>query len=132
MGYCVYQKSTKFFIENRFHEKALLKIKELFGTGPYKGRFSWLRNDNFDKIQFFDEILEAWRWTPTFDIYGNIIDLCFNGEKLGDDFKMFEVIAKYVKDGSYIEMCGEDGYVWRWVFKDRQVKELKGKVVFEE
>ena len=29
---------------------------------------------------------------------------------------MFNCIATFVEDGSYIEMVGEDGDLWRWVF----------------
>lgn len=59
---------------------------------------------------------------------GNITELEFIGEKLGDDFKMFQSIAAYVQDGSYIWMIGEDGVQWRWVFRAGICKEVKAKV----
>lgn len=59
---------------------------------------------------------------------GNITELEFIGEKLGNDFKMFQSIAAYVQDGSYIWMIGEDGVQWRWVFRAGICKEVKAKV----
>ena len=59
---------------------------------------------------------------------GNITELEFIGEKLGNDFKMFQSIAAYVQDGSYIWMIGEDGFQWRWVLRAGICKEVKAKV----
>lgn len=59
---------------------------------------------------------------------GNITELEFIGEKLGDDFKIFQSIAPYVQDGSYIWMIGEDGDQWRWVFQAGVCKEVKAVV----
>ncbi len=59
---------------------------------------------------------------------GNITELKFKGEKLGDDLEMFRSIAPYVQDGSYIWMMGEDGSQWRWVFQSGVCKEITAKV----
>ena len=37
-------------------------------------------------------------------------------------------IAPYVEAGSYIEMYGEDGDKWRYVFDGKTVKEVYPKV----
>lgn len=62
------------------------------------------------------------------DSDGNITELEFIGEKLGNDFKVFQSIAHYVQDGSYIWMVGEDGSQWRWVFQSGVCREVKPKV----
>lgn len=62
------------------------------------------------------------------DQEGNITELKFIGEKLCDDFEMFQSIAVYVQDGSYIWMIGEDGAQWRWVFQSGVCREVKAKV----
>ena len=62
------------------------------------------------------------------DTDGNITELTFIGEKLGNDFEMFQWIAPYVQDGSYIWMIGEDGDQWRWVFRSGVCKEIEAKV----
>jgi len=62
------------------------------------------------------------------DTDGNITELTFIGEKLGNDFEMFQLIAPYVQDSSYIWMMGEDGSQWRWVFQSGVCKEITAKV----
>ena len=63
---------------------------------------------------------------------GNITELKFKGEKLGDDLEMFRSIAPYVQDGSYIWMMGEDGSQWRWVFQSGVCKEITAKVEWQD
>ena len=55
----------------------------------------------------------------------------FLGEKLGDDEVLFEAIAPFMNDG-FIEMQGEDGHHWRWVFKDGKLHDVPGRVVFDD
>jgi hypothetical protein len=43
--------------------------------------------------------------------------MTFVGEKLTNDFEMFEAIASFVEKGSYIQMAGEDFLIWRWYFR---------------
>lgn len=66
------------------------------------------------------------------DLAGNITELTFKGDKLGDDFEMFRSIAPYVQDGSYIWMMGEDGSQWRWVFQSGVCREVNAKVEWPE
>ena len=63
-----------------------------------------------------------------FDDDGNIVDISFYGEKLGDDLKVFQKIAPYVRAGSFLEMEGEDNEMWRWVFQNGKCREVKAKV----
>ena len=67
-----------------------------------------------------------------FDDDGNITEIDFTGDKLDDDLKMFQKIAPYVRDGSVIEMEGEDGAQWKWVFQDGKCKQKKAKLVWED
>jgi sugar O-acyltransferase (sialic acid O-acetyltransferase NeuD family) len=53
-------------------------------------------------------------------------------EKLGDDFIIFQSIAKFVQDGTYIEMVGEDGDKWRWLFKNGICKEIYPIITWED
>jgi len=73
-------------------------------------------------------MLSEWRWEALIDDDGNIIDLTFFGEKYGDDLIMLNAIAPWVKPGSYIEMSGEDGSMWRWAFDGSQCKEVYPKI----
>ena len=66
------------------------------------------------------------------DLDGSITELTFKGEKLSDDLEMFQSIAPYVQDGSYIWMIGEDGSQWRWVFQSGVCREVNAKVEWPE
>lgn len=51
-----------------------------------------------------------------FDTQGNINLVWFRAEKLHDQRAMLNDIAPFVREGSYIEMQGEDFKRWRWEF----------------
>jgi len=77
--------------------------------------------------------LENYGYTAELDDDGNIIRLDFNRDKIAyDEDTMFQAIAPYVEDGSFIEMAGEDGDRWRWVFKDGKCKEVRAKVTWSD
>ncbi len=61
---------------------------------------------------------------------GNIVDVGFLGEKLEDDFMWFQSIAPYVRDGSCIEMTGEEGERWRWVFENGKCEEVHAHITW--
>lgn len=67
-----------------------------------------------------------------FDEDGNITDIDFVGDKLAGDKAMFQKIAPFVRDDSFIEMEGEDGACWKWVFKNGKCKEVRARLVWEE
>ena len=59
---------------------------------------------------------------------GDIVEIEYDGCKLGNDFEMFQKIAPFVRNGSYLEMLGEDGTLWRWIFKRGKCKEILPKI----
>ena len=63
---------------------------------------------------------------------GDIIGIEFQGGTLRDDFEMFQKIAPFVRDGSFLEMTGEDGALWRWVFKDGECQEINAVVTWPD
>jgi hypothetical protein len=60
--------------------------------------------------------LAAFRWRPTIARDGDIAGVEFMGSGADQSDLLFESIAPAVTAGSFIEMTGEDGAVWRWVF----------------
>ncbi len=136
MGYGMTQVSARFHIKKENHTKALEAIKSMAGketcdiSSHYPAHFSWVRS-NFVSSSCLEEALNCWRWDPDLDSDGNIIDLNFNGEKYGDDNSLFKTIAPFVEDGSEIEMRGEDGGYWKWMFDGNTCKEVQGKVVYK-
>lgn len=127
MGYCMKQRSSKFYVLDE--EAALEAIKRLAGKETIKpGHFSWVDTWEFITADTFEEAMDAWRWK----VESSYKAIFFEGEKLGDDLLLFSTIAPYVEAGSYIEMQGEDGAIWRWIFDGKTCREVTAKIVFEE
>ena len=127
MGYCMKQRNSNFYVVDE--EAALEAIKGLAGKetmGPE--HFSWVDTREFLYADTFEEAMNAWRWETDSD-WKYIL---FTGEKLGDDNLLFDAIAPYVEAGSYIEMLGEDGQIWRWIFDGKTCREVTAKIIFEE
>jgi hypothetical protein len=62
--------------------------------------------------------LEAWTYKPRIDITtGDICNLEFTGEKIGCEDRLWEQIAPWVTDESFINCTGEDGEMWRWYWR---------------
>ena len=75
----------------------------------------------FAEKEHADEIVERFEdecFVFESDYAGNLVEVEFTGEKLWDQFEAFCEIAPFVKPGSYIQMIGEDGCIWRWYFKN--------------
>lgn len=132
MGYCISQEETNFFISAKDKDAALASVKSLnpadyadpeFPDHP----FSWVNTATYKAAQTLEEALEEWRWLPSVDAEGNIVNVQFTGEKYGDEKVIFSAIAPYVKSGSSIAMCGEDGDKWRWRFEDGKLRLEAGK-----
>lgn len=144
MGYYMEQTRSKFFISKENQEPALHALKllgnktELMSGGSYQGGrkvenwFSWVDMEDFLSSASLSEAMSTWSWEAELNDDGDIFDIQFDGEKIGQEELMFEAIAPYVEDGSYIQMLGEDGSQWRWIFKDGKVKEVFAKISFEE
>lgn len=117
--------------------KALADNKEKMSGGSYaygakkESWYSWVDTSDFVDAGNVEKALKSWRWHPEFDTDGNVVSIEFWGEKLGDDKVLFEAIAPWVKSGSYIEMQGEDGTMWRWCFDDGKFHEKTAKVSWE-
>lgn len=129
------QMEANFFIPFENKEAALQAIKNLEGGetityGSGKPHFSWVDTEDFVNADTLKDALREWRWSVEEDGEGNIYDIYFEGEKLGDDNILFEAIAPYVKSGSFIQMCGEDGTIWRWVFENSKCEEKYAELVF--
>lgn len=79
------------------------------------------------KIQEIKSMLKA-----TQDDKEYIIGITFDGNKHdGTEEEMFNVIASFVKAGSYIEMQGEEGKRWRWMFDGETCKEKPGEIIWD-
>ena len=140
MGYFMSQMQAKFKIKKENQEKALAAIKTLMnktdlmsgGGTERKWFFSWVDTDRVKNANNLISALRAWRWDAECDDNGDIVDIRFVGENLGDDEQMLNAIAPFVEEGSYIQMIGEDNSIWQWLFKNGTCVEVPGHLVFKK
>lgn len=125
MSYGMHQADGLFVIKAENKEAALSAVKLITFTDY--SRLCW---DRFANARTLEGALNVWRWAPDVDENDNIIDIYFEGYDLGDEDLLFNALAPYVEDG-FIEMVGEDGDRWRWVFKNGACMEKEPKLVWE-
>lgn len=143
MGYYINQESANFTILKENFSRCLEAIKGLmsqtdkmtggsFSGGKQTDRwFSWVNTDSVLSAQTLVDALDAWRWDAKLDNDENIYHIFFRGEKAGSDDNLMKAIAPFVKCGSYIQMRGEEGEVWRWFFKGGKMYHQEAKLVWE-
>lgn len=142
MGYCMSQQNADFFIAAEDKDKALAALKKLgdntdnmrggswSGGGKQQSWYSWVDMEFVNRYDL-ESAVRDWRWDLYCDDDGNVVEIMFEGEKLGQDEILFEALAPWVKSGSYIEMHGEDGSLWRWCFDDGKFKEKAANISWE-
>ena len=131
MGYCMDQRDSDFRITKKNKEKALEVVREsLINNWPPKFGYSWIDLQDIEQAETLEELFHACRWYVEKDKDDNINRIIFCGEKLGDDLLVFNCFAPFVEDGSYIEMVGEDGELWRWVFDGEKCTEETPQIVW--
>jgi hypothetical protein len=80
-----------------------------------------------------EDLLERYGWDTTHDAEGNIIDLFFSGDKYGSlEDELLPLLAPFIEPDSYLIMEGEDGAIWRWLFRDSAVVQQEGFIVFDD
>ena len=120
MGYHMEQEDCAFFMEAADAPKAAQAMRDLDLEGK-----EYLPTDSLG------DILDKWSWELDIAESGNVRDIQFMGEKSRNELTMFNVIAPFVKAGSYIEMLGEDGTRWRYVFDGAICKEVYARISWE-
>lgn len=136
MGYDISQRLTQFMIRKEHHQAALIAIKTLANLLPRNEtsrefHFAFVDTDEFVAATTLESALRAWRWEAEFSPEdGSIINLIFLREKLGSEDTLFAVLAPYVEAGCYIEIRGEDGDFWRWVFDGENVYKVRRRTRF--
>lgn len=143
MGYCMDLRDFDFVIPADRAGDALAAVQALDPVtrgagGTWSGGrkteswFSWVTTSEYKNATDIGEAFDAWRWELRQDSNGDWSLVGFNGEKLGDDAILFEAVAPFVKSGSFVEMQGEDGARWRWVFDGKTCKEKEGRISWED
>ena len=132
MTYCMQQRGQQFSIKPSAKEAALNAIKT---SAENRARRADATHEDrsfaeaVSKLQIFEDGLVAWNWQLMDSGDGTSWLECL-GDALRDDRLLFDDIAPFVEAGSFIEMSGEDGTLWRWYFDGKQCEEQLGHVVF--
>lgn len=140
MGYCIEMVGSNFSIKKEHFEEALKSLKSVFVSenmtsknyinGREYPHFRWVHTNTILSSTTLEEALKGIRYTSTFDSNGNICDVEFIGEKYGDEKIFFTALAPYVEPDSYLCFEGEDGEVWKWIFRNGEIEHRKwGDVV---
>ena len=133
MGYYIDITGSDFRIDAENKSDALEAIFELMGDPTVDRRggnrhhrhFSWLNNATPGEWIALEDAMEDWRFPVVTDEDGNVIGIQFTGQKIGQENLLFERIAPYVENGSYIQFTGEDNHVWRIEFSEDDIEETK-------
>jgi hypothetical protein len=127
--------NQQFFISKEHITACLDAVMK--SSGDYETPTKAAKNiKHFEFLPPLQKLLELTEATYGFDFVpdedGNITKVDFNWEKLRNAKALWDAIAPYVKEGSLIEMKGEDGAIWRYVFKSLTCKKVYPKIVWEE
>ena len=79
-----------------------------------------------------EDALSELDWETSTDDCGNIVEMCFSGEKLHDEDEWLDTIAPHVDKGSQLMMRGEDGCSWCWYFDGENCTTYLGEVIFPD
>lgn len=130
MGYYMEQVDSKFSMTLENEDKAFKALRDHLKDVQAKNRsLGWICLSDAIRHKAFHYLMSECRWDTEENVEGEIVDIQFNGEKLsGDELEIFEVIAPYVDEGSFIEMHGENNDMWRWVFEGGKCKEIHPEI----
>jgi len=127
MGYNVELACARFRIANENFDAVLSIMRNM---GEKDEGYWYVNNKELARAQTIRDAFLAWRYRVDFDKDG-ICSISFDGDKLGEDDALFNAISPYVENGSFIEMHGDDGYLWRWVFHNGECKEIRPTITWD-
>lgn len=115
----------EFTIRQEYKQEALQDLKKFMEESDHTPRdksFSWLNGVDHTEWNTLEEALQDWRFKPVTDEEGNITELQFIGQKIGDEDQMFEVIKQYVDEESYLQFSYDTGNTETYTFRNGQVE----------
>jgi hypothetical protein len=141
MGYYISTPNSIFSIRNADLPKFFRLVDDLMSDqsvdkngsgGSYSGGkkniswFSWVNTD-LVRLRISERdivgVFEQWGYelrnmSTHDDITTYDLDIRNGNAKIGDEEKFFAAIAPVVDDGSFIDVRGEDGIEWRWMWEN--------------
>ena len=121
------QKNVDFVMNGEKLPEALKAVKALASTEK-ANEYKWVGAEAVLKAETMEEALEEWSWGLEFNEDGNVESIRFDGEKSGDELELFKAIAPFVEVDSFIEMQGENGYLWRYRFDGKTCREIEPEI----
>jgi hypothetical protein len=134
MGCDMSQSDSSFRIKQENFDKCLEAIKAL---DPNKedtigDSFAYVNTKEYKEAKTLGLALAAWRWQVQYEEKdGDIIDIYFDCEKLGNDIILFHAIAPFVEKDSFIQMNGEEGDMWRWCFDGKICYQVRPTITWD-
>lgn len=122
MGYCVSVVEHDFKIKYENIDKI---VKEINKYSLASGKQRWLDSDNI--VDIFGDLSYTLEFKKDFYCITG-----FNGKKLGDEFGIFNLIATYVEEGSYITYRSENEHTFSYVIHRGKCKEFGVETYCEE
>lgn len=107
MSYNMKQHDTQFFLDKSKLEAARYALRNAAAA------CKWF---NMKNARSLENAVCQFGWNLEFDDDDNVNGIEHILVCAGDEERLFSAIAPYVKPGSYIQMTGEDGTMWRWAF----------------
>ena len=92
--------------------------------------YSWVENPDDNGFTSLLDAINAWRHDGVIG-NGDVEIYEFVGGKWGDEEQFYQTIAPFVEDGGTIEVRGEDGEHWRYLYKDGKMIEQHAVVSWE-
>lgn len=131
MGFGMRQKEAEFSLPKKYFSDACEALKKLFGNED--GFVEYIKPRDViracDENDFVQAMIEC-RWRCEVDETG-VVGIRTFGNNLGMEYQIFRAIAPYVKEGSVIEMTGDENALWRWRFENGECFEDNGVVYYE-
>ena len=133
MGYYMEQFDQAFRIsaENKAAAFEALKswaLKEMERNAAY----AHLGHSPIGDATELEDALSELDWETSTDDCGNIVGMCFSGEKIHDEDEWLDAIAPHVDKGSQLMMRGEDGCSWCWYFDGESCTTYSGEVIIPD
>lgn len=137
MGYCFSVMDSQFEIASHHYSDLMdhlikwhTKMKET------NCQLKWIEHDRMIEILQEGDIINYfshWQYGARIDLTtGNICDLVFEGEKIGDEENLFEQIAPWVTDDSRLDCQGEDNALWRWCWRQGNFFNVEAEIHYPD
>ena len=120
MGYYVQQRATQMRIKAENFSNVVEAINNYSTTGSVLSHFTGIE-EAMDYIGFAIDID---------DKTGDIINIEYINEKIGNLAEALKYIAPFVEGGCYIEFAGQDGDLWRYVFSNGACEEIAPEIIW--